>query len=61
MWVDAGAPKNKLIVGVPFFGKSFTLKNPKKNTQKSPITQPGLGVAGNYSHEPGFLTYYEVC
>nr|ATX68037.1 chitinase 8 [Tetranychus cinnabarinus] len=59
MWVDAGAPKNKLIVGVPFFGKSFTLKNPKKNTQKSPITQPGLGVAGNYSHEPGFLTYYE--
>lgn len=28
-WIDAGASRNKLAIGIPFYGKTFTLKDPK--------------------------------
>uniref|UniRef100_A0A8D8USC8 Probable chitinase 3 n=1 Tax=Cacopsylla melanoneura TaxID=428564 RepID=A0A8D8USC8_9HEMI len=59
MWVRLGAPKEKLIIGMPTYGRTFTLANPEVWKVNSPAT--GGGKAGEYTKESGFLAYYEVC
>lgn len=57
-WVRLGAPKDKLIIGMPTYGRTFTLSNPKVYKVNSPAS--GGGKAGEYTKEGGFLAYYEV-
>ena len=57
-WLRAGAPKEKLIVGIPTYGMSFTLENPAKHDMRAPAT--GGGKRGQYTQEEGTLAYYEV-
>ena len=49
MWVDAGIPKEKLIIGVPFYGHGYTLKDVNKNGLNAPIEK-----------EEGQWPYYRV-
>ncbi|KAG8171434.1 hypothetical protein JTE90_003064 [Oedothorax gibbosus] len=58
-WVAKGASKEKLIIGVPTYGRSFTLKN----TSLTDIGAPAVdgGKAGNYTGEPGVLAFFEIC
>lgn len=58
MWVKLGAPKEKLIIGMPTYGRSFTLSNSANFRVHSPAN--GGGKAGEYTKESGFLAYYEV-
>lgn len=58
LWVKLGAPKEKLIIGMPTYGRTFTLSNTEKYKVNSPAT--GGGKAGEYTKEAGFLAYYEV-
>jgi Chitinase len=58
MWVRLGAPKEKLIIGMPTYGRTFTLTNPAVFKVNSPAS--GGGKAGEYTKESGFLAYYEV-
>ncbi|KAL7300198.1 hypothetical protein TKK_0007041 [Trichogramma kaykai] len=58
-WVKQGAPKEKLMIGMPTYGRSFTLVDQAKFDIGAPAS--GGGVAGNFTSEPGFLSYYEVC
>ncbi|XP_023236728.1 probable chitinase 10 [Centruroides sculpturatus] len=58
-WIKKGAPRNKLTVGVAVFGRSFTLLDKKKNGLYAPIK--GKGRAAEYTDEPGFMGYNEVC
>ncbi|EDW91309.1 chitinase-3-like protein 1 [Drosophila yakuba] len=58
-WLLAGAPAEKLILGVPFYGRSFTLANAEDNQPGAPHI--GKGIAGNFSREPGVLGYNELC
>ncbi|XP_016929885.3 chitinase-3-like protein 1 [Drosophila suzukii] len=58
-WLQAGAPPEKLIVGVPFYGRTFTLTTAEGNQPGSPHI--GRGIAGKYSREPGVLGYNELC
>ncbi len=69
-WYNQGCQKEKLIVGVPVYGRTFTLINVNRNDLHSPCNVTGLnpetnlplysGLAGTYTREPGYLSYYEV-
>ncbi|KAL1130578.1 hypothetical protein AAG570_011824, partial [Ranatra chinensis] len=58
MWTRLGAPKEKLIIGMPTYGRTFTLSTPKSGVN-SPAS--GGGKAGEFTKEAGFLAYYEIC
>lgn len=45
-------------MGVPLYGQSFTLSDPKNNGLNAKA--PGPGQAGEYTRAAGFLAYYEV-
>ncbi|KAG5872424.1 hypothetical protein JTB14_013669, partial [Gonioctena quinquepunctata] len=51
-WIDAGVPKQKIIVGVAFYGRAFTLADPEVHGLHAPITGAGT---------PGTVTYRQVC
>lgn len=57
MWLDGGAPKHKLIMGIAAYGRSFTLQT--SNTGLGAAAS-NRGTAGTFTHESGFLSYYEV-
>jgi len=59
IWVRLGTPAHKLIIGMPTYGRSFTLADPRQYIVNSPSTDGG--EAGVFSGESGFLAYYEVC
>lgn len=53
-----GAPKEKLMIGMPTYGRSFTLVDKEKFDIGAPAS--GGGTSGNFTNESGFLSYYEV-
>ncbi|KAF2898205.1 hypothetical protein ILUMI_07967 [Ignelater luminosus] len=58
--VAHGAPREKLLVGVPFYGQTFSLaRQDGKYDQGVPAAGPG--EAGEYTKQPGMLAYYEIC
>lgn len=57
--LSRGAPKEKLLVGVPFYGQTFTLSKTSNYGQGVPSAGPG--EAGEYTKQPGMLAYYEIC
>lgn len=52
-----GVPANKLLMGIPTFGRSFTLASSETGVG-APISGPGL--SGQFTKEEGILAYYEV-
>ncbi|KFP71984.1 Acidic mammalian chitinase, partial [Acanthisitta chloris] len=58
-WRNNGAPAQKLLVGFPTYGKTFTLQNPSNTAIGAPASGPG--PAGPYTREAGLLAYYEIC
>lgn len=57
-WISRGVEPRKIILGIPLFGKSFTLKSSNSTSAGSAVTGPGLG--GIYTNHRGTLAYYEV-
>lgn len=45
-------------MGVPLYGQSFTLSDPKNNGLNAKASGPG--TAGEFTRSAGFLAYYEV-
>jgi len=57
-WLNNGCPASKLLLGIPTFGRSFTLENP--NSPGLGANAIGAGLPGPFTQEAGFLGYYEV-
>ncbi|KAL3875560.1 hypothetical protein ACJMK2_033501 [Sinanodonta woodiana] len=57
-WVQRGAPKEKLNIGVSLYGRTFRLSG---TDSRVGAAASGAGQAGQYTREAGFLSYYEVC
>ncbi|XP_015113995.1 acidic mammalian chitinase [Diachasma alloeum] len=58
-WLDQGCPKEKLVVGVPTYGKTWTLADPNNNAPGAPA--PSAGQPGPYVRESGSFGYNELC
>jgi chitinase len=57
-WQQLGMPANKIVLGFPAYGKSFTLSDPNQNGLNAPSAGPGQ--AGDFTREAGMLAYYEI-
>ncbi|XP_068629927.1 probable chitinase 10 [Battus philenor] len=58
-WINKGAPREKLIVGIPFYGQTFSLSNVDDNGLGSPANAGG--DPGDETRARGFLAFYEIC
>jgi len=58
-WVQLGASKDKLVMGMPMYGQSFSLGERSNNGLNAPAY--GRGQAGEFTRAGGFLAYYEIC
>lgn len=54
-----GAPKEKIIMGMPMYGQSFTLTSASNNGLNAATS--GAGDAGQFTQQAGFLAYNEIC
>uniref|UniRef100_A0A1B0AV04 chitinase n=1 Tax=Glossina palpalis gambiensis TaxID=67801 RepID=A0A1B0AV04_9MUSC len=57
-WLQMGAERKKLIMGMPMYGQSFTLAQASDHGLNAPY---GGGEAGETTRARGFLSYYEIC
>ncbi|XP_032306926.1 acidic mammalian chitinase [Drosophila ananassae] len=58
-WLSHGAPPEKLILGIGFYGHSYQMADSSKNWPGADCIGPGS--AGIYTRENGFLGYHEIC
>lgn len=58
-WLNYGTPASKLIVGIPTYGKSFTLANQANHGIGAQSIN--VGNAGPFTGQGGTLGYNEIC
>ncbi|XP_057649332.1 chitinase-like protein 3 [Chionomys nivalis] len=58
-WDENGAAPEKLIVGFPAYGQTFTLSDPSSTGIGVPTAS--AGALGPYTEESGIWAYYEIC
>nr|ANW69904.1 chitinase 2 [Cosmopolites sordidus] len=52
-WIERGADPSKLALGIPLYGRTFTLSNSSSNGVGAAVS--GAGPAGPYTASAGFL------
>jgi chitinase len=57
-WLEKGADRKKIVMGMPMYGQSFTLADASDNGLNAKTYGPGQ--AGEFTRAGGFLAYYEV-
>lgn len=57
-WISKGASATNLVLGIPLYGRTFTLSSLSNTKLGAPISGPG--TAGDYTQEEGSLSYLEV-
>lgn len=56
-WNSSGVPKEKLIIGLATYGRTFTLSGSQTGIGAA---ASGPGIKGQYTREAGVISYYEV-
>lgn len=57
-WRQLGAPPEKLLMGLPTYGRTFHLLRASQNELRAEAVGPAS--PGKYTKQAGFLAYYEV-
>lgn len=60
-WIQKGADRSKLIVGIPTYSRTFKLCNPGPSQTGIGSKACGTGNPGPYTGSAGFEAYYETC
>lgn len=58
-WLISGVDSSKLVLGIPLYGKTYTLTNSSNTGPLAPINGPGQ--PGWLTKSAGTLTYSEIC
>nr|AZS52293.1 chitinase 6-2 [Plutella xylostella] len=58
-YLENGADRDKLVLGIPTYGRSYSLFNPDATEIGAPADGPG--EQGDATREKGYLAYYEIC
>jgi len=58
-WIDKGADRSQLLLGMATYGRCFTLQDPEDNGIYAPA-RAGC-PAGPYTRQSGYLGYNEIC
>ncbi|XP_072950393.1 nod factor hydrolase protein 1-like [Typha angustifolia] len=57
-WLDAGIPPCKIVMGIPLYGRSWSLKNKAKNGLGAQVV--AFGPKQKKSNETGVMAYSEI-
>lgn len=60
-WITKGLAPSKINMGIPLYGKSWTLNYTYTSDPTLPAPGLGSGAAGPLTGLPGFLGYHEIC
>ncbi|XP_050592716.1 probable chitinase 2 [Bombus affinis] len=62
-YLSRGAAANKLVLGLPSYGRTFVLTNILNSPEESPMNRTivGNGFQGPYTLQDGFMGYNEIC
>uniref|UniRef100_T1JDU4 chitinase n=1 Tax=Strigamia maritima TaxID=126957 RepID=T1JDU4_STRMM len=58
-YIQLGVPAFKIIVGIPTYGRGYTLEDGVDGTLGTPVKGPG--DKGPATKESGYMAYYEIC
>ncbi|OWK05469.1 OVGP1 [Cervus elaphus hippelaphus] len=58
-WRQLGPPPEKLLMGLPTYGRTFHLLRASQNELRAEAVGPAS--PGKYTKQAGFLAYYEIC
>lgn len=59
--VSGGAPKSKVVMGIAFFGRGFTLLDPQQHGLHALINRDVPPHAGPFVRSNEVFAYYEIC
>ncbi|KAJ8954361.1 hypothetical protein NQ318_011034, partial [Aromia moschata] len=60
-WLQQGCPNNKLVFGIPTYGRAWKMDDDSGLTGVPPLPIDGAAEAGPYTNEAGLLSYPEIC